>query len=443
MPFCTGCGSRNEEGARFCVNCGSPVSAVAIPNLHTGAPPPRQKMRIAKKFVLYFLPMIGVIWFIISVASVQTSTPTATTAPAAGPAQPTPDNSAAESPQPTTNVPKGNAPLPPSSDAATAAGQPEFDDSPLDVSQSNLFEVGDVGAVICPSLDTEEAYLVAMVQAAFSLPIDSLLKIGDRPTDIASMPLMQISAAQVGCVYLAPGTRVAVVNQVSVRILPDTGHGLEVPGPGSPLTNLAMVQILGQGRGFISPDMVVRNRQPRATTAEPQPESEPQTQPAPQATPESAQPEARQSTPPEATPAAEPPDNEGEANIRNAVAGWMQAFRARDAARLAECYAPEVEQYFRKKNVSRSQVQKYIESGFGRINSINKYEISNLKVDFLSSSEAPNRATATFDKQWDTSQTDGKTFSGEEIERLTFSKTDEGWKIVREDELNIIRATRQ
>lgn len=121
----------------------------------------------------------------------------------------------------------------------------------------------------------------------------------------------------------------------------------------------------------------------------------------------------------------------------------MQAFRARDAARLAECYAPEVEQYFRKKNVSRSQVQKYIESGFGRINSINKYEISNLKVDFLSSSEAPNRATATFDKQWDTSQTDGKTFSGEEIERLTFSKTDEGWKIVREDELNIIRATRQ
>lgn len=42
MPICTRCGSRNVEGARFCGNCGVPVSAAAIPNppVWTGPPPP-------------------------------------------------------------------------------------------------------------------------------------------------------------------------------------------------------------------------------------------------------------------------------------------------------------------------------------------------------------------------------------------------------------------
>ncbi len=168
------------------------------------------------------------------------------------------------------------------------------------------FRGRDVGAAFC-NMDGEKAYLLAMTEGVLSLPTDELLRM-HRPIDIASMPLMQLAAAGAGCAYLAPGTGVAVVNQVSIRLLPDTADGLEVPGPNSPLTNLAMVQILpvpkpffGQGRGLISPDMVVRNRQPRATTAEPQPESEPQTQPAPQATSKPAQPEAQQSAPPEAT----------------------------------------------------------------------------------------------------------------------------------------------
>ncbi len=53
------------------------------------------------------------------------------------------------------------------------------------------------------------------------------------------------------------------------------------------------------------------------------------------------------------------------------------------------------------------------------------------------------RAAAAFQKAWETTQVDGKTFSREEIEKLTFTSSPEGWKIVREEELNIIRASRR
>jgi ketosteroid isomerase-like protein len=129
-----------------------------------------------------------------------------------------------------------------------------------------------------------------------------------------------------------------------------------------------------------------------------------------------------------------------DSDIRDAVVGWSEAFRARDAAKLAGYYAPEVEQYFRKQNIPRPQIQQYAESSFGRVDSIRRFEITDVNTNVFNSS---SRATATFNKQWETSQTDGKTFSGEEIERLTFAMTDEGWKIVREEELDIIRATKQ
>jgi ketosteroid isomerase-like protein len=135
--------------------------------------------------------------------------------------------------------------------------------------------------------------------------------------------------------------------------------------------------------------------------------------------------------------------SESDSDIRDAVEGWANAFRARDADRFAAYYAPEVEQFFRKKDVSRSQIHDTYLSTFGKMNSIYAYEISDLRVVFPDGTESPLRATATYNKKWDTSQTDGKRFSGEEIERLTFEKTDEGWKIVREDELQVLRTSRQ
>ena len=152
------------------------------------------------------------------------------------------------------------------------------------------------------------------------------------------------------------------------------------------------------------------------------------------------------STGPDASSDAQLPlhqQSDDEQAVREAVEGWANAFRARDADRLAAYYAQEVEQFFRKKDVSRPWIQETFQSTFGKMDSINAYEISDLRVEFPGVSTSTPRATATYDKTWDTSQTNGKRNSGEEIERLTFEKTDDGWKIVREDEIQIIRALKQ
>ncbi len=86
MPICTRCGSRNEEGARF---CGNSVSAMAIPNQ------PRPKnigRKLAKILGVFFLCFVLFVIFMPK-ASTQTFTSTATTADSA---QAAVDNSTAE-----------------------------------------------------------------------------------------------------------------------------------------------------------------------------------------------------------------------------------------------------------------------------------------------------------------------------------------------------------
>jgi hypothetical protein len=134
--------------------------------------------------------------------------------------------------------------------------------------------------------------------------------------------------------------------------------------------------------------------------------------------------------------------------VQKAVIVWADAFRSRNVPVLAASYAPTVEQYFRKSNVDRDQIQQYFQSAFARMQDIHAYEVDNIKVEMLPSEDAVDggipgsRAAATFHKSWETVGVDGKTFSGEEIEKLTFTNLPEGWKIVREEELQIIRASK-
>jgi ketosteroid isomerase-like protein len=140
---------------------------------------------------------------------------------------------------------------------------------------------------------------------------------------------------------------------------------------------------------------------------------------------------------------------ESKHQVQEAVSIWADAYRSRNSTAVAASYATTVEKYFRKNNVSRDQIHGYFQSAFNRIGYINTYQIDNIKIDMLPALNArddsaiQSRAAATFHKTWDTRQFDGKTSSGEVIERLTFTSTAEGWKIVREEELSVIRASRQ
>lgn len=139
--------------------------------------------------------------------------------------------------------------------------------------------------------------------------------------------------------------------------------------------------------------------------------------------------------------------SESENAVRNAVGAWAHAFRSKDSTALADSYAPQVEKYFRRTNVSHKQISQNIESVFARMVEIRKYEVNDLRVEMLSGDNSSNgitynRATATFRKTWDALESDGKSFSGEEIEQLTFTSSPQGWKIIREEELKILRASR-
>lgn len=142
-----------------------------------------------------------------------------------------------------------------------------------------------------------------------------------------------------------------------------------------------------------------------------------------------------------------PQPSASEQSIRDAVAVWVNAFRSKDAIQLSDCYAPIVEKYFRATNVSHERVQQMNQSAFAKIAAARTYEVNDLRVSLSgtsSSDNAPNnRATATFRKTWDTLDKGGKSFSGEEIEQLTFAASPQGWKIIREEELKILRASRR
>jgi ribosomal protein S27AE len=140
--------------------------------------------------------------------------------------------------------------------------------------------------------------------------------------------------------------------------------------------------------------------------------------------------------------------SESKQQVQEAVSLWADAFRSKNSTALAASYAATVEKYFRRDNVSRDQIHGYFQSAFARIKYIQTYEIDDIKVELLpvvngpDDRVIPSRAAATFHKTWDTRQFDGKTSSGEEIERLTFASSPVGWKIVREEELNVIKASR-
>ena len=112
----------------------------------------------------------------------------------------------------------------------------------------------------------------------------------------------------------------------------------------------------------------------------------------------------------------------------------MESFRNRDARAHVGCYAPVVETYFGKHNVANEQLRRYKERAFSRIATVRQFDISDVNI----SADSSEHYRATFRKKWDTPTTGGKTFAGEEIERLTFMKFGADWKITSEEELQVL-----
>jgi hypothetical protein len=124
--------------------------------------------------------------------------------------------------------------------------------------------------------------------------------------------------------------------------------------------------------------------------------------------------------------------------IRDAVAAWANAFRSMNAAAIAECYAQVVERYFERNDVTRDQIRHDQQSVFARTLYIRKFEVNDIKIDVdtiqpSTDSVTNPRTTATFRKEWDTAELGDRNFSSEAMEKLTFTSSPQGWKIIREE----------
>jgi ketosteroid isomerase-like protein len=122
---------------------------------------------------------------------------------------------------------------------------------------------------------------------------------------------------------------------------------------------------------------------------------------------------------------------EAEQEIRNLLQDYQKAEFSRDAAALAQCYAPTVQTFYLHYNVPRADVQKEFERAFASYPEVHSMNISDLAFRDVT----PNQATAEFEKSWDFRGV--KNYSGAEREEMVFQRIDGNWRIATERELII------
>jgi len=119
---------------------------------------------------------------------------------------------------------------------------------------------------------------------------------------------------------------------------------------------------------------------------------------------------------------------------------WRAAMLASDADGLADCYAPVVELFFRRKNLDRDTLRRMERAGMNAWPHVDHYQLS----AFVFEPIREDRAAVVFHKYWDSwDALREKHFAGEEKEQLTFERIAGEWKIVREEELTVDWVKRQ
>ncbi len=126
------------------------------------------------------------------------------------------------------------------------------------------------------------------------------------------------------------------------------------------------------------------------------------------------------------------PDNsQARKQIKAVVDRWADATRRRDTNEAAQCYAPVLERFYGKRNVSAEQWKRQQKQVLSQIGQIQKLEISNVKVQ----QENPNLAVVLFDKKWEFR---GRSyFAGSAQDELILRPFQGQWKISSEREVKV------
>ena len=118
-------------------------------------------------------------------------------------------------------------------------------------------------------------------------------------------------------------------------------------------------------------------------------------------------------------------------DIQKLLERYQIAIRARNPQWVADCYAPKVKTFYLVHNAPNSKVLSEFARSFDIYTDIDKFTISEVHFSELDR----DRATATFDREWDFRGT--KNYAGKEKEQMMFEKINGSWLIVSERELKL------
>lgn len=122
------------------------------------------------------------------------------------------------------------------------------------------------------------------------------------------------------------------------------------------------------------------------------------------------------------------------ASLRGALDAWVAATNARDLERMMQFYSPEMDAYYRARNVSQDFVRADRIRLFQRSNSI---EVRAGAPEITMSSDE-RTATMRFRKSY-AMKVQGRERRGDVIQQLQWRRTDEGWKIFAERDIRVLR----
>jgi serine/threonine protein kinase len=119
--------------------------------------------------------------------------------------------------------------------------------------------------------------------------------------------------------------------------------------------------------------------------------------------------------------------------LSGALDSWIAATNARDLNRQMSFYAPTLNAFYQKRDISQAAVRAEKSRLFSQISSIDvKASSPEIRV-----SDDGRNAVMRFHKRWDF--VGAQSSSGEVVQELGWRKTDAGWKIVSERDVQVIR----
>ena len=110
---------------------------------------------------------------------------------------------------------------------------------------------------------------------------------------------------------------------------------------------------------------------------------------------------------------------------------WRESIMNGDVDAQVNLYAPKMDRFFTKRNVSKDDVRRETARMMKLYPDVSRYEISDIQVE----SNTGDEAVVSFRKEWD--MKGDKRFAGAERQRLKLRKFAGDWKIVSEEETKV------